>query len=141
MDKQQFAVQLFQAGAIKFGEFQLKTGVISPVYVDLRVLISYPELVEQVSRQLRQLILKKVSTLCELICGVPYTAIPFASCVSVQSRLPMLMRRKEAKEHGTKQMIEGHFRPGQTTLIIEDIISSGRQSLQLIINETWEVCS
>jgi uridine monophosphate synthetase len=124
MDKRRFAVQLFEAGAIKFGEFRLKTGVLSPVYVDLRVLISRPDIVEQLSDQLGQLSFDNESS-CQLICGVPYTAIPFASCLSVRKRIPMLMRRKEAKEHGTKQMIEGHYKPGQRTLVIEDILSSG----------------
>lgn len=127
MDKRSFATKLFEAGAIKFGEFRLKTGVLSPVYVDLRVLISYPEIVESVSDQLGGLACdtSKLTCPCELICGVPYTAIPFASCVSVRQRIPMLMRRKEAKAHGTRQMIEGHFQAGQSALIIEDILSSG----------------
>jgi uridine monophosphate synthetase len=63
--------------------------------------------------------------LFDLICGVPYTALPFATAISLERSIPMVMRRKEKKEHGTAQMIEGVYHANQRCLIIEDVITSG----------------
>jgi orotate phosphoribosyltransferase len=127
MTEQQLILALYQIGAIKLGEFTLKSGQVSPVYIDLRQIISFPHILRTVSA----LMWKSVAnTPFDLICGIPYTALPMATCMSLQNDRPMVMRRKEKKDYGTKQLIEGRFHAGQTCLLVEDVITTGGSVLE-----------
>lgn len=118
---------LYNIGVFQFGEFQLKSGQTSTIYLNLRKIISYPKLMRQISEAMWQLVKDQPF---DLICGVPYTALPIATCISLDHNIPMIMRRKEKKDYGTKQLIEGVFQPKQRCLIIEDVITSGTSILE-----------
>lgn len=125
------AVDLFKINAIKFGEFTTKSGIVTPVYCDLRVIISYPELMENLTDLIIEKYGKEIKN-SKLICGVPYTALPIATVISMKQSKPMVMRRKEKKDYGTKKLIEGVFNDGDTCLIIEDVVTSGSSILETV---------
>lgn len=66
------------------------------------------------------------------LCGVPYTALPIATVVSIDTNLPMLIRRKEQKTYGTKKLIDGEYSCGDNVIVIEDVITSGASILETV---------
>lgn len=128
MEKKKLLEALINIDVIKCGEFTLRSGEISPIYIDCRSIISYPALLRVVANALWNKI-KHLKP--NLICGVPYTALPMATAISLEQNLPMVMCRKEIKEYGTKKQIEGVFKPSQECLIVEDVVTTGGSVLQI----------
>ncbi|ACY40517.1 orotate phosphoribosyltransferase [Blattabacterium sp. (Blattella germanica) str. Bge] len=130
-EKEQFFLKIYNLGIIKFGNFTLKSGMNSPIYIDFRPIASRPDLLIKLS----DLLLNEVSsTNFELICGVPYAALPIATTLSLRSNIPLIIKRKENKGYGTKRMIEGIYKKGQNCLLIEDVITSGDSLLKTVID-------
>lgn len=123
------ADELLTAGCIKFGEFTLKSGLKSPIYIDLRQIITYPKLLEQIGRAYLPL-LEKLTF--DRIAGLPYAAIPIATAISLAGNYPMIYPRKEAKAYGTKADIEGEYRAGETAVIIDDLATTGGSKFEAI---------
>ena len=120
---------LLAAGCVKFGQFTLKSGLQSPIYIDLRQLVSFPGLLNQVGAAYLPL-------LCKLefnrLAGLPYAAIPIATSVSLQSGWPLIYPRKEVKTYGTKAEIEGLFTPGEQVVVIDDLATTGGSKFEAI---------
>lgn len=120
---------LLDAGCIKFGEFTLKSGLKSPIYIDLRYIISFPKLLEQIGAAYLPL-LKELKF--SRIAGLPYAAIPIATAISLQGDHPMIYPRKEVKTYGTKAEIEGEYHAGETVVVIDDLATTGGSKFEAI---------
>jgi uridine monophosphate synthetase len=123
------ADSLLEAGCVKFGEFTLKSGLKSPIYIDLRQVISYPKLLEQIGAAYLP-ILKGLEF--QRLAGLPYAAIPIATAISLQGGYPMIYPRKEIKEYGTKAEIEGEYHPNETVVVIDDLATTGGSKFEAI---------
>src|SRR5215216_227873 len=123
------ADSLLDAGCIKFGNFTLKSGLQSPIYIDLRQIITYPKLLEQIGAAYLPL-LKELKF--DRIAGLPYAAIPIATAVSLQGNYPMIYPRKEVKTYGTKAEIEGEYHAGETIVVVDDLATTGGSKFEAI---------
>jgi uridine monophosphate synthetase len=123
------ADSLLEAGCIKFGNFTLKSGLLSPIYIDLRQIITYPKLLEQIGAAYLPLL---EGLTFDRIAGLPYAAIPIATAVSLQGNYPMIYPRKEVKTYGTKAEIEGEYHAGETVVVIDDLATTGGSKFEAI---------
>ena len=100
--------------------------------MDLRVIVSYPAILKRVGAAMWAAAVDKGGATFDCMCGVPYTALPIATAMSLEHGTPMLMRRKEAKAYGTKKVIEGNVKAGETCLIVEDLVTSGASVMETV---------
>lgn len=121
--------ELLYTGCIKFGEFTLKSGLESPIYIDLRQIITYPKLLAQIAEAYLP-ILRRLSF--SRIAGLPYAAIPIATAISLAGNYPMIYPRKEVKSYGTKAEIEGEYHAGETVVVIDDLATTGGSKFEAI---------
>lgn len=133
--------ELLSKNIIKYGNFTLKSGKQSNLYFDLRTLISYPILMNQILNLMYQKV-KENNLSFDLICGIAYTGIPMATKLSLDHNIPMILIRKERKEYGTNKLIEGVYKNGQTCLMLDDVITTGSslsESIKLLEEEGLEI--
>ncbi len=120
---------LLDAGCVRFGSFELKSGKISPIYIDLRLLASYPALLARAAAAYRS----HVDNLkFDRLAALPYAGLPIATALSLQSRQAMIYPRKEVKAYGTRAKVEGHYEAGQTALVIDDLVTTGGSKFEAI---------
>ncbi len=126
---QQLAQDLITSQCVRFGQFTLKSGALSPIYLDLRRLVTYPAILRRVARAYAA----KLSGLhFDRLAGLPYAALPIATAIALEMDRPMIYPRREAKEYGTKASIEGEFNPGETAVMIDDLVTTGGAKFEAI---------
>ncbi len=128
-DLESVARALAEAGCVKFGSFTLKSGKVSPFYLDLRRLVSYPKHLNVVGAALARLL----STLqFDHIAAIPYAALPIGVSASSQSGRSLIYPRRESKAYGTGVNIEGVFNAGDTAVLLDDLATTGETKIETI---------
>lgn len=123
------ADDLLKSHCIRFGEFTLKSGKQSPIYLDLRRLVSYPQILQRVARAYAN-VLRDLQY--DRIAGIPYAALPIATAVALELNKPLLYPRREAKGYGTKAAIEGEYDAGETAVVLDDLTTTGETKFEAI---------
>lgn len=132
--EQQVAEFLLQIKAIKLqpdNPFTWASGWKSPIYCDNRVTLSYPTIRTYIRQKLVQIIQEEFGSV-GCIAGVATAGIPQGVLVAQELGLPFIYVRSKPKDHGTGSMIEGEVIPGQRVVVVEDLISTGKSSLQAV---------
>ncbi|HEX2606720.1 MAG TPA: orotate phosphoribosyltransferase [Flavisolibacter sp.] len=128
------AEKLLQAGAVRLRPqepFTWASGWKSPIYCDNRQLLSLPFIREYIKSELCNVIFERFPE-TELVAGVATAGIPWGAMVADQLKLPFIYVRPKPKEHGLGNQIEGQYQAGQKTIVVEDLISTGKSSLQVV---------
>lgn len=127
IDKESLIASLYELGAIKFGEFTLKSGDTSPIYIDLRLLVSRPATLRRVARSMQAV---AADLKYDRIAAIPLGGLPIGVAFSITADIPLIYPRLEAKQHGTGRYIEGTYLPGETVLLVDDVISRAESKLE-----------
>lgn len=135
--QQVFADHLLTSGAVRFGAFRLKLheqqpdAPLSPIYLNLRVLRSFPDALDATVATLAEMIATR-NLRCDRYADVPMAATPIVAVLSHLTRIPMITPRPETKTHGLGASIDGAFAPGETALVIDDLVSHADSKLEAI---------
>jgi len=128
------AEKLLQINAIKLNLQQPYTwasGWKSPIYCDNRKVLSFPYTRDFIKSEMCNLVFDKFPAI-DMLAGVATAGIPWGAMVADQLKLPYIYVRPKPKEHGLGNQIEGFYEKGQRVLVIEDLISTGKSSLQVV---------
>ncbi len=126
---QPLAAALLASGCVKFGQFTLKSGSISPIYLDLRRLVSNPPTLRLAARAYAGLLR---GLAFDRLAGIPYAALPIATAIGLEMNRPVIYPRREAKDYGMRAVVEGEFQPGETAVVIDDLATTGDTKLESI---------
>ena len=124
---QDLTLALFDIGCLMFGRYVQASGATFPYYIDLRRIISSPQLFHQVLEAYASL-LKPLTF--DRIVGIPYGSLPTATGLALKLNRPMIYPRKEVKAHGTRRLIEGEYEAGETAVVIDDVLITGKSVLE-----------
>ena len=122
---------LDRIGAMKFGAFKLTSGKLSPYYIDLRIVPSFPDAFQKICDSYSKFIRTEVGTEnIDRVAGIPVAGIPFAAVVALDLKKPFLYVRKGVRRHGRERRIEGILAPGNRVLLIDDLVTGGLSLLK-----------
>jgi uridine monophosphate synthetase len=124
---QELILQLYDIGCLLFGEYVQASGATFSYYIDLRKIISNPQIFHQVLNAYAD-ILRTLTF--DRIAGIPYGSLPTATGLSLMLNHPMIFPRKEVKAHGTRRLIEGNFNPGEKVVVVDDILITGKSVVE-----------
>jgi len=111
--------------------FRYTSGILSPIYTDCRLLISFlKERKEIITFYLGAI--KNSKTSVDIVAGTATAGIPWASWIADALNLPMIYVRSEQKKHGKRNQIEGQIKKDQKAIVIEDLISTGKSSIETV---------
>jgi len=128
------AEKLLQVEAVKLSvdkPFTWASGWKSPIYCDNRKVLSFPYIRDFIKSELCNVIFEHFPD-AESLAGVATAGIPWGIMAADQLKLPFIYVRPKPKEHGLGNQIEGNYTNGQRVLVIEDLISTGKSSLQVV---------
>ncbi|MBL0334385.1 MAG: orotate phosphoribosyltransferase [Chitinophagaceae bacterium] len=133
-DAKAVAEKLLQVNAVRLNPaqpFTWASGWKSPIYCDNRKVLSFPFIRDFIKSELCNLVYTKFPD-AELLAGVATAGIAWGAMVADQLKLPYVYVRPKPKEHGLGNQIEGYYEPGKKTVVIEDLVSTGKSSLQVV---------
>lgn len=127
---EQFALTLFDIGAVQLGKFKLHSGRKSRIYLDLRLLVSHPQALREAVAAYRTVL---DGLTFDLLAATPLAGLPLGTALCLDMDKPLIYPRKTAKSYGTGKEIEGVWQVGQTAVVVDDLITSGDSILQAIV--------
>jgi len=133
-DTKLVAEKLLQVNAVKLNvrePYTWASGWKSPIYCDNRKVLSFPFIRDFIKSELCNTVFTKFPD-AELLAGVATAGIAWGAMVADQLKLPFIYVRPKAKEHGMGNQVEGFYEQGQKTVVIEDLVSTGKSSLQVV---------
>ena len=122
---------LEECGALQFGEFTLASGTKSDYYINIKKASTNPRVLYLISQLMAER-MQKENIRPDRIAGIVLGSIPLAAALSMATGIPYVMVRKEQKDHGTKELIEGDLNPGDKVLVVEDVITTAGSSVKAI---------
>lgn len=132
-DAAELADALLATGCVQFGSFVLKSGLQSPIYLDLRRLSGSPQAMWTAARAYRRVL----ATLSfDRVAALPYAGLPLATAACMAGEWPMIYPRKEIKDHGARNRIEGPFAAGETAVVVDDLATRGTSVREMVPSMT-----
>ncbi len=129
LQTEDLVLALYDAGCVQFGSFKLKSGQMSPIYLDLRRTVSDAGLLRMAARAYERLL---TPLTFDRLAAIPYAGLPIGTAVALEMNRPLIYPRREVKSYGTGRAIEGVFKAGETAAIIDDVITTGASKIEAL---------
>jgi len=122
---------LEECGALRFGDFTLASGAKSTYYIDIKKASTRPAVLSLIAKEMARR-MDELGLKPDRVAGVVLGSIPLATALSLETGIPLLMVRKERKDHGTGKLVEGDMKEGDSVLVIEDVVTTAGSSMKAI---------